>query len=143
MLSMHRAWWVGAAVVVAGALVWGLCSRGVDPREVLPGDWREATAGFCVDVSRSEAQPRGVGLKGKAVYTWVQADREPYLLHVKYRRYEADVRVYIHDRDTVTLEPLVWEQLSAEQQASIAQINRMYNRPPHELKFLFRRQRKR
>lgn len=126
------------ALLAGGLVVW-LSSGRPDPREVLLGDWREASSRVHVEVTPESATAHGIGRRATVKYEWVQTEREPYMLRFRYHGEALEAFVYIQDKDTVLVEPQIWEQLPELARQHIRQVNRQHGRPEQELRFLFRR----
>ena len=139
-MTMRRLILIAAPLLLGflGLIVW-LCSSRLDPREVVLGDWQEASSHIRVEVTPDRAAARGIGRRAVVKYEWVQTEREPYRLQFHYHGEVLEALVYISNKDTVIVEPQIWEQLPEPARQHIQQVNRQRNRPERELRFLFHR----
>ena len=134
-------------IVVAVAAVWAVLGgiwwyvgHSVDPREVVVGDWRETSSRLRVEVTPDTATARGLGrYSGSVTYEWVETEREPYRVRFVYRRDTMEALIYVHDRDTLVVEPLIWDKMPASVRSQIREVNRARKRPEQEIRLLFNR----
>lgn len=131
----------GSAIALLILLVWLLCGS-IDPREIVQGDWQEATSKLNVEVDSARAAARGAW-RGSVSYEWLRADKKPYRVRFIYKNQEYEALVHIQSVDEVVVEPLIWDKLPGTLQRQLREINRRRNRPEKEFRLIFRRREKR
>lgn len=139
MRSIVR-WWLIASVV--SALTVGVCVLlwpKEDPRELVLGEWREQSMRVRVEVLPGAAKWRGMG-HGTLRYEWLQTENSPYRALLKRRDRSVQVNVRFVDRDSMIVEPDIWEMLPENAREMLSDINLRHGRPEKEFRLLLRRE---
>ena len=124
------------ALACAGVLL--LLSGRDDPRELLLGEWKEASTRLYADVEPERVSVRGLA-RGAITYEWLETEKEPYRLRFTYRHQSYEALVSFSGRDTAIIEPQIWDMLPASARRQLREINRRHQRPEEEFRLLFRR----
>ncbi len=135
---MRKIAWLVFLLLAVGLGIW-LSIPPFNPREAVLGNWREKSTKLRVEVKEMQASWRGAG-RGTVRYEWLQDRDEPYRIRITHGKRSVEANLVFLSHDECELDPQIWDQLPADAQRMLRDINHRNGRPDREFKLYFRRE---
>lgn len=127
----------GISGAVCGTVM--LFSRCENPRELALGDWKGSNTPLLAEVTEDTVSWSAPGARGRFSYTWQQEEKSPYRVNFRRGQTVVEADICFDGKNTVIVEPRVFQQLPPMLQEHLRSRNKTLGRPEEELKLIFRR----